>query len=429
MSVLTLKSSIKISNIFLDISLLQSCNYVCPCCGPIAALFPEMTEKERNEMEAEKFTVELKAAAVGAVSSEISSTATAAIGATATAGAAVGATATVGATVGATAVGTVCGVCSDGKTSSITVQNSNFTAAQNSNNNTNGTYSDNMTQNSIDDTAGKEDFELGNDLIVNIFRDKVLSSEMEISSSSSGTINDKTRSGLTLTIVEKNTMQTFLGTAELPTEKFKSAATGVVRKEVFGQGVNKMFLDSDIDSFIAHSVEESILGNVKDSGGCNGEMLNLENSRSAVKKSLPLQNMKIDGGITVGAEEKDNSGGVRELEIEDNILHDTEHSVKGNLRHRFGASSTDDMYNHNFASNEIARANMDSQQVSSSSISENHGNQRENVTLYQPDLLDRFLTFILCVVGTAICFVVFRRFCCLWLFYSKNNLFLGYRNL
>ena len=368
-----------------------------------------MTEKERNEMKAEKENVELKVAAVGAVSSEISST-------------------TVG-SVTATAVGTVCGVCIDGKTSSITVETSNFTATQNSNNNNNGKYSDNMKQNSIDDTAGKKDFELGNDLIVNICRDKVLASEMEISSSSSGTVNDKTRSGLTLTVVEKNNIQTFLGTAELPTQKFKSSATDVVRKEVFGQGVNKMFLDSDIDSFIAHSVEESMLGDVKDAGGCNGEMLNLENSRNAATKSLPLQNMKIDGGITVGAEEKDNSGGVRELEIEDNMSYDREHSSKSNLRHRFGASSTDDMHNHNFASNEIARANIDSQQVSSSSISENHGNQVENVILYQPDLLDRFLTFILYVVGTAICFVVFRRFCCLWLFYSKNNLFLGYRNL
>ena len=262
-------------------------------------------------------------------------------------------------------------------------------------------------------------------------KDELLVSEGEYSlssSSSSELSNDKIGSSSTPPVVKKYATKAFIGTVELTSENMKSFAIDVVRKEVYEQGLNKMFLDSDIDAFIAHSVEESMLGLRKDKVGNKGERVNLEHRRNEGMKSLPLQNMKLDdgSGITVGEVDKK---GIAELETEDSMLHDREGSLQSTLRHRSAVSSVNDTYNHNITSNEIAGANTDSQQVLSYSIGENHGNQLENVISYQPDLLDKFLTFILYLVGTAICFVVFRRFCCLWLFYSKNNLFLGYRNL
>ena len=370
-----------------------------------------MTEKEISEMMAEKENVGLKVAAVGAVVSELSATAAAGGG------------------------DMLCGVCSEERTSimaaesSSTTFNSGFTATQNNNNNNNN--NNNINLKNTDSIAGKKDCELENDLFVNTLKDELLVSEGEYSlssSSSSELSNDKIGSSSTPPVVKKYATKAFIGTVELTSENMKSFAIDVVRKEVYEQGLNKLFLDSDIDAFIAHSVEESMLGLRKDKVGNKGERVNLEDRRNEGMKSLPLKNMKLDdgSGITVGeVDEK----GIAELETEDSMLHDREGSLQSTLRHRSAVSSVNDTYNHNITSNEIVGANTDSQQVLSYSIGENHGNQLENVISYQPDLLDKFLTFILYLVGTAICFVVFRRFCCLWLFYSKNNLFLGYRNL
>ena len=222
-----------------------------------------MTEKEISEMMAEKENVGLKVAAVGAVVSELSATAAAGGG------------------------DMLCGVCSEERTSimaaesSSTTFNSDFTATQNNNNNNNN--NNNINLKNTDSIAGKKDCELENDLFVNTLKDELLVSEGEYSlssSSSSELSNDKIGSSSTPPVVKKYATKAFIGTVELTSENMKSFAIDVVRKEVYEQGLNKLFLDSDIDAFIAHSVEESMLGLRKDKVGNKGERVNLEDRRN-----------------------------------------------------------------------------------------------------------------------------------------------------
>ena len=395
---------------------------MCPCCGPIAKLFPEMTEKEINELKAEKENSELKNAGVGVGAGAVSTAAVCGV---------------------SNASITECSVIADTQCSNI----ANFKMCISTDTNAISpldaitTVSGSGAATCVENEKIKFDdkgtilFELESAVSSSSSSSSwttvdgvgnVTYRSTEVTSSTYSNDNDITMSCAKEAVpVQSIKMEIAQQTAG----ELKPVAIGVVKKDVFGQGANKMFLDSDIDAFMAHSIAESLRGS------------SMEESREKEMEQMEIKE-KTEAG------ENTNLAAIEIIKKKDYFMMETkcesekekidtkidgEGSPRNVLRRRHTSSSTSGMSDEDNAShrngNENANGNTSSQQASSQFIAENHENITETIITYEPDLLDKILTFFLYIIGTAICFVVFRRFCLLWIFYSKNNLFLGYRDL